>query len=189
MFGSFLPSAWSSTKAYSVEGADALMPSLEKRHSKLLGTGGLRCMKIRMFTTMAIYLGSMRRILRLLVVGALLGSTANGQETQTQPERLAYAADRANVPDAIAKVKSGEFAAVHVDMIANAGAVEAIPILKQQFVSVEDDAFAERAEKSCSSLSRPSPTNCRGCRLQSPRPAPWFCRQDRSGRRCRPCSQ
>jgi hypothetical protein len=51
------------------------------------------------------------------------------------------------VPDAIAKVKSGEFAAVHVDMIANAGAVEAIPILKQQFVSVEDDAFAERAEK------------------------------------------
>ena len=85
--------------------------------------------------------------MRLLVIGALLGSTANGQETQTQPERLAYAADRANVPDAIAKVKSGEFAAVHVDMIANAGAVEAIPILKQQFVSVEDDAFAERAEK------------------------------------------
>jgi len=100
-----------------------------------------------MFTTMVIYLRSTRRILRLLVIGALLGSTANGQETQTQPERLAYAADSANVPDAIAKVKSGEFAAVHVDMIANAGAVEAIAILKQQFVSVEDDAFAERAEK------------------------------------------
>jgi hypothetical protein len=43
------------------------------------------------------------------------------------------------VPDAIAKVKSGEFAAVHVDMIATAHAVEAIPILKQQFVRVKDD--------------------------------------------------
>jgi hypothetical protein len=89
---------------------------------------------------MAIHLhGSTRRIVRLSLIGALLGSTANGQETQSQPERLAYAADRANVPDAIAKVKSGEFAAVHVDMIATAGAVEAIPILKQRFVRVEDD--------------------------------------------------
>ena len=100
----------------------------------------MRGTKSRIVTSMAINLhGSKRRILGLLVISALLGSIADGQEEQSQRERLAYTADRANVPDAIAKVKSGEFAAVHVDMIATAGAVEAIPILKQQFLRVEDD--------------------------------------------------
>ncbi len=59
-------------------------------------------------------------------------------EEQNQPNKLAYAADRANVPDAIAKVKSGDFALVHVEMIAEAGAVEAIPILKEQFLRSQD---------------------------------------------------
>jgi hypothetical protein len=81
---------------------------------------------------------SVGKMLRLSVVGALLGGTASGQEVQSQAEKLAYGADKANVPDAIAKVKSGEFAAVHVDMIARAGAVEAIPSLKQQFVHADD---------------------------------------------------
>jgi hypothetical protein len=72
-------------------------------------------------------------------MGALLGGTVSGQEVQSQVEKLAYAADKANVPEAIAKVKSGDFAAVHVDIIARAGAVEAIPSLKQQFVRVDDD--------------------------------------------------
>ena len=44
----------------------------------------------------------------------------------------------ANVPDAIAKVKSGEFGRGHVDLITRAGAVEAIPSLKEQFVRVQD---------------------------------------------------
>jgi hypothetical protein len=80
-------------------------------------------------------------MLRLSVMGVLLGCTARGQEVQSQAEneKLAYGADKANVPDAIEKVKSGEFAALHVDMIARAGAVEAIPSLKQQFVHVNDD--------------------------------------------------
>jgi hypothetical protein len=78
------------------------------------------------------------KILRLAVIGALLGGAVVGQTTQNQDEKLAYGVDKANVPDAIAKIKSGEFAAIHVDMVARAGAVEAIPSLKQQFVRVDD---------------------------------------------------
>jgi HEAT repeat protein len=89
-----------------------------------------------MSTTGNIWSGAPLRGLTLWC--ALLTSAAYGQEQQIQPEKLAYGADRANVPDAIAKVESGEFGAVHVDLIARAGAVEAIPILKQQFARVED---------------------------------------------------
>jgi HEAT repeat protein len=79
-----------------------------------------------------------RKILCLWVFGALLTNSAYSQDGQSQLEKPAHAVDRANVPDAIAKVKSGEFALVHVDMIARANAVEAIPILKAQFVHVQD---------------------------------------------------
>jgi HEAT repeat protein len=79
-----------------------------------------------------------RKIVCLWVFGALLTTSAYSQDGQRQLEKPAYAVDRANVPDAIAKVKSGEFALVHVDMIARADAVEAIPILKEQFVRVQD---------------------------------------------------
>jgi len=72
------------------------------------------------------------RNVNLLVLSALLTAVAYGQ--QNQPNSPAYAADKANVADAIAKVKSGKFALVHVDLIAKAGAVEAVPILKEQFV-------------------------------------------------------
>src|ERR1700693_423686 len=78
------------------------------------------------------------RILKSLMLLVLLGSIANGQTQQAQPEQLAYSADRANVPDAISKVKSGNFSGVHVDLIVRANAVEAIPILKEQFDHVED---------------------------------------------------
>ena len=77
-----------------------------------------------------------RKILCLWVFGVLLTNSAYSQDGQSQLEKPAYAVDRANVPDAIAKVKSGEFALVHVDMIARANAVEAFPILKEQFVHV-----------------------------------------------------
>jgi hypothetical protein len=59
-------------------------------------------------------------------------------EVQRQVEKLAYGVDKANVPDAIARLKSGEFSLIHVDMIARADAIEAIPSLKQQFVRVDD---------------------------------------------------
>jgi len=62
----------------------------------------------------------------LLVLLASLATGAYGQ--QNQANSPAYAADKANVPDAIAKLKSGKFALVHVDMIAKAGAVEAVSV-------------------------------------------------------------
>ncbi len=71
----------------------------------------------------------------LLLLFAFL-PTANGQ--QDQPNTLAYAANKANVPDAIAKLKSGNFSLVHIDMIAKAGAVEAVPALKEQFTRSPD---------------------------------------------------
>jgi HEAT repeats len=80
----------------------------------------------------------MRRILCLWVLGVLSASTGYSQDSQSQLEKPAYAVDRANIPEAIAFVKSGEFALVHVDMIARAGAVEAIPILKEQYGRAQD---------------------------------------------------
>lgn len=72
----------------------------------------------------------------LLVLSALLAAVAYGQ--QDRPKSLAYTADNTNVRDAIVKVKSGNFSLVHVDMIAKAGAVEAVPALKEQFARSRD---------------------------------------------------
>jgi hypothetical protein len=72
--------------------------------------------------------------LLVLVLSASLTAVVYGQ--QNQANSLAYAADEANVPDAIAKVKSGKF--VHVELIARAGAVEAVPVLKEQVVRTQD---------------------------------------------------
>lgn len=81
------------------------------------------------------------RILNVVVLLALLTTIANGQTPQGQPEKLAPGVDRASVPHAISKVKSGEFAAIDVDLIARANAVEAIPILKEQFDRVDDQVI------------------------------------------------
>jgi hypothetical protein len=69
---------------------------------------------------------------------------ASGRSPQVQTEKLPYAVDRANVPDAIAKVKSGEFRAVHVDLIARASAIEGIPALKDQFDRVRDPLLKDK---------------------------------------------
>src|SRR6266404_2219561 len=81
--------------------------------------------------------GAMREIL-VLVCCALPAVSTFGQADHAQPGKRIYEADKASVADAIAKVKSGDFAGVHVDLIGRAGAVEAIPILKEQFTRVED---------------------------------------------------
>jgi hypothetical protein len=78
------------------------------------------------------------QLLHISVCCGLLTALAYGQGKQREPEKLAYGVDRANIPDAIAKVKSGHFAAIHVDLITRAGAVEAIPLLKEQFVHAEE---------------------------------------------------
>jgi hypothetical protein len=77
-----------------------------------------------------------KRNISLLALSGLLTVVAYGQ--QNQPNTTTYAADKANVPDAIAKLKSGHFSLVHVEMIATAGAVEAIPALKEQFPRSQD---------------------------------------------------
>ena len=46
---------------------------------------------------------------------------------------LIYSADPKNVPDAIARLKAGNFALVYVDMVGRAHAVEAIPVLRTLF--------------------------------------------------------
>jgi hypothetical protein len=89
------------------------------------------------------YRSAIRQTFRVLASYILLAGVpcypVYGQDQeQGQSEKLAYAADIANVPDAIAKVKSGEFAAVHVDLIARANAAEAIPLLEEQFGRVQD---------------------------------------------------
>lgn len=83
-----------------------------------------------------------KRKVNLLMLAALLTAMAYGQ--QNQPNSPAYTADKANVADAIAKLKSGHFALVHVDMIAKAGAVEAIPTLKEQFSRGQDPLVKAR---------------------------------------------
>jgi HEAT repeat protein len=81
--------------------------------------------------------GGQVRIYRyVLVLSALLTAVTYGQQSQVSSP--AYAADKANVADAIAKVKSGKFALVHVEMIAKARAVEAVPVLREQFVRSQD---------------------------------------------------
>lgn len=46
--------------------------------------------------------------------------------------------------DAIAKVKSGNFAGIHVDLIARGHAVEAIPVLKEQFDKIDERLMKEK---------------------------------------------
>jgi PBS lyase HEAT-like repeat len=69
----------------------------------------------------------------------LLAGTACAQVAdQSHSLKLPYAADPSNVPDAIAKVKSGHFSPVHLEMIANARAVVAAPALEAQFAQTQD---------------------------------------------------
>src|SRR5436305_856343 len=81
---------------------------------------------------------SITRTCHLLMLCALLAGNAHGQMAQTQPGRRIYEADRANVDAAIARVRSGNFVGADVDMIGRGGAAEAIPILKKQFVRIQD---------------------------------------------------
>lgn len=71
----------------------------------------------------------------IYVCCVLFAATSSGQVKRAQPDQGAYGF---TVADAIAKVQSGKFAGVHVDLIAEAGAVEAIPALEKQFESSPD---------------------------------------------------
>jgi HEAT repeat protein len=77
-------------------------------------------------------------LLCIILSCEILTGVAYGQVVNPPADKLAYAADKTNVPDAIKKVKSGDFLLVHISMIADAGAVEAIPALKEQFALSQD---------------------------------------------------
>jgi hypothetical protein len=65
-----------------------------------------------------------------------LGSRA--QSPQPEVDSPAQIDDKAHLTDALAQLKSGHFLAAHVDLITQAGAVEAIPVLREQFAAVKD---------------------------------------------------
>ncbi len=69
---------------------------------------------------------------------ALLTAVVYGQQRQGKTNTPGPATEKATVSAAIAAVKSGDFSPVHVETIAGAGAVEAIPILKEQFARSQD---------------------------------------------------
>jgi HEAT repeat protein len=79
-----------------------------------------------------------RGMLWLIFVLCALAGGAHGQVKQIQPDTQVYGPDKAKVPEAIAKVKSGDFTLGHVELIAEANAVEAIPDLEKQFVRSQD---------------------------------------------------
>ena len=80
----------------------------------------------------------MVRTFYLLMLCTLLAAAVYGQQTQNDANRPGAVRDKAGVSAAIAAVKSGDFSPVHVETIAAAGAVEAIPILKEQFARSQD---------------------------------------------------
>jgi HEAT repeat protein len=72
--------------------------------------------------------------LSLCILCALALTSARAQgEPNKDNQRLVEERFQYSVPDAIKKVKQGDFLAVHVEEIVQAGAVEAIPALKEQF--------------------------------------------------------
>jgi hypothetical protein len=70
---------------------------------------------------------------RLLMLCTLLTAVVYGQQTQNDANKPGAAPSKVEVSEALARVKSGDFLLGDVEMIAAAGAVEAIPALKEQF--------------------------------------------------------
>lgn len=95
-------------------------------------------MKDRMLDAMSVHSRSAIRGILLFMCWALPGGGAYGQTVQAQPAKRIYEADKTNVAAAVERVKSGNFIGADIDMIGRGGAVEAIPILKRQFVLVQD---------------------------------------------------
>lgn len=69
---------------------------------------------------------------------ALLGKPIRAQQQPLQTGALPAATDSTNTQAAIQRVKTGQFLLVDINAIAQTGAVEAIPVLKEQFAKSED---------------------------------------------------
>lgn len=94
---------------------------------------------------------TMHKSLQLALSCALLAGIAYGQATQAPSEKLSDATDPAHVAEVIARVKSGEIGNSLIETIATARAVEAIPILKDQFARSQ---VSSEKEKIASALVR-----------------------------------
>jgi hypothetical protein len=81
---------------------------------------------------------AMRGLLHLVICYALLAGVGYGQAMQVQPDKPARGEGDATIAEEIAKVKSGKYDLVSVERIAEAKAVEAIPILEEQFMRRQD---------------------------------------------------
>ncbi len=79
-----------------------------------------------------------KKLCQVLMLCALLSAGVYGQQAQNNTSKLGTAQGKAAVSEAIAAVKTGDFAPAHVETIAAAGAVEAIPVLKEQFARSHD---------------------------------------------------
>ena len=77
-------------------------------------------------------IGSVGGCLVLCLV-AMTSAHAQAQPGRPQRRPAEGSRDLGNVADAINRVRQGDFLAVHVEEIVEAGAVEAIPALEQQF--------------------------------------------------------
>jgi len=105
--------------------------------------------------------GALRQGFCLSALCVLAAGTALGQGQQSEAYRQAEKRYQnvGSVAEAIQKVKEGNFFGVHVEEIAEAGAVEAIPALKEQFArsidtSHKDDLDPGNKEEIASALVR-----------------------------------
>jgi nucleoid-associated protein YgaU len=101
------------------------------------------------------------RILWLVSLWALTAGPVHGQNQQSEAYKQAERRyqNLGSVAEAIQKVKQGNFYGPHVEEIAEAGAVEAIPALKEQFAhsvdpSHKDDLDPGNKEEIASALVR-----------------------------------
>lgn len=73
-----------------------------------------------------------------LICWTLVACVAHAQNPKPQTGTQLHIADKAHTAAAISKIKSGNFVGTDADLIAKAGAVEAIPALKEQFLRKQD---------------------------------------------------
>lgn len=93
-----------------------------------------------MSNTMALHLGAaVRKAIHLFVAGALLTGPTYGQPEQSQSGQAAGAVDQSKVSEAIARAKQDNPESIYfVEQIAQAKAVQAVPMLEEKFVHTQD---------------------------------------------------
>jgi hypothetical protein len=80
-----------------------------------------------------------RRTVHLLVVGALLTGSTYGHAAQNQTDKAGGTVDKNNVSDAIDKARQDNPESIYyVEQIAQARAVQAVPMLEEKFVRTQD---------------------------------------------------